>query len=90
MCSIFWDRKWVIFQGLLELRQTIILTVLPHPLYSPDSVPSDIHLFRPMKDGLHGQHFPSNYAIIEAMKQWVTSAGADFYKRAMYILAHHW
>jgi len=35
-------------------------TVLPHPPYSPDLAPSDFHMFGPMKDGLHGQHFPSN------------------------------
>ena len=27
-------------------------TVVPHPPYSPDLVPSDFHLFGPMKDGL--------------------------------------
>jgi hypothetical protein len=29
-------------------------TALPHPPYSPDLVPSDFHLFRPMKGGLRG------------------------------------
>ena len=38
----------------------------------------------------HGQHFPSNSAIIAAMKQWVTSAGADFYEHGMPTLVHHW
>jgi len=40
-------------------------TVLPHPPYSPDLAPSDFHLFGPMKDGLRGQHFPSNEASYE-------------------------
>jgi len=40
-----------------------------------------------MKDGLHGQHFPSS-AITAAVKQRVTSASADFYKHSMQ--AHHW
>jgi len=31
-----------------------------------------------VKDGLHGQHLPSNGTIIAAVKHWVTSAGADF------------
>ena len=52
--------------------------VVPHPPYSPDLAPSDFHLFGPMKDGLRGQHFPSNDAIVQAVKQWTTSAGADF------------
>jgi len=39
-------------------------TVLPHPLYSRDLAPSDFNLFGPMKDGLHGQHFPSNDTVV--------------------------
>ena len=39
-------------------------TVLPHPPYSPDLATSDFHLFGPMKDGLRGQHFRSNDAVI--------------------------
>jgi len=65
-------------------------TVVPHPPYRPDLAPSDFHLFRLMKDGLCGQHFPSNDAIVQAVKQWATSAGADFYKRGMHALVHHW
>ncbi|PNF14748.1 hypothetical protein B7P43_G08352 [Cryptotermes secundus] len=42
-------------------------TVLPHPPYSPDLAPSDFHLFGPMKDGLHGHHFPDNDAVIAAV-----------------------
>jgi len=43
-----------------------------------------------MKDGLHGQHFPSNYALTAAVKQQVTSAGADSYKSGMHGLVHRW
>ena len=39
-----------------------------------------------MKDGLHGQHFPSYYAVVRAVKQWATSAGAGFYERGMQAL----
>ena len=65
-------------------------TVIPHPLYSPYLAPSDVHLFRPMKDGLRGQHLPSNEAVVRAVKQWATSAGADFYKHGMQALLHCW
>jgi len=41
-------------------------TVLSH---SPDLVLSDFHLFRPTKEGLCQQHFPSNDAIIAAVQQ---------------------
>ena len=43
-------------------------TVVPHPPYSPNLVPSDFHLFRPRKDGLHEQHFPSYDTIVRAVK----------------------
>ena len=36
-----------------------------------------------LKARMHRQYFPSNNAIIAAMKQWVTSAGADCYKHGM-------
>ena len=60
-------------------------TVLPHPL---DLGPSNFHLFRPMKDGL-SRHFP-NYTIILAVKQWTTSADANFYECGMQALDHCW
>jgi len=43
-----------------------------------------------MKDGLRGQHFPSNDAVLRAVKQWATPAGADFYERGRQVLAHCW
>jgi hypothetical protein len=46
--------------------------------HSPELAPSAFHLFGPMEDGLRGQHFPSNDSVVRAVKQWATSAGADF------------
>jgi hypothetical protein len=43
-----------------------------------------------MKDGLRGQNFPSNDAVVRAVKQWATSAGADFYECGMQALVHRW
>jgi hypothetical protein len=65
-------------------------TVLPHPFYSPDLVPPNFHLFGPMKDGLRGQHFPDNDAVIAAVTKWVASAGAGFYERSIQALVHRW
>ena len=65
-------------------------TVLPYPLYSLDLAPSDFHQFGLMKRGLCRQHFPSNNAIMVAMKQWVISAGANFYEHSMQALIHGW
>ena len=65
-------------------------TVLPHTPYSLNLVSSDFHLFRPINDGLHGQHFTSNYAIISTVKQGVTCSGTDFYKGDMQAPVHRW
>ncbi|PNF17771.1 hypothetical protein B7P43_G06889, partial [Cryptotermes secundus] len=65
-------------------------TVLPHPPYSPDLASSHFHLFGPMKDGLHGQHFPDNDDIIAAVRKWLASASADFYERSIQALVHRW
>jgi len=65
-------------------------TVVPHPPYNPDLAPSDFHLYGSMKYGLCGQHFSGYNAIVRAVKQWATSAGADFYERGMQVLVHRW
>jgi hypothetical protein len=51
--------------------------------------PSDFHLFGPIKAALLG-HFPSNDAVVRAVKQRATSAGADFYDLDMQALIHSW
>lgn len=48
-------------------------TILPHPVDRP----SGFDLFRPMKNGLHGQRFPSSHAVIAPVNQWVTSIDID-------------
>lgn len=46
--------------GTMEHTANLGWPVLSHPPYSPDLASSDFGLFRPMKGGLHVQHFPSN------------------------------
>ncbi|KZC12008.1 Histone-lysine N-methyltransferase SETMAR [Dufourea novaeangliae] len=47
-------------QKLLELGWD----VLPHPVYSPDMVPSDYHLFRSLQNSLTGKTLDSNKGVI--------------------------
>jgi hypothetical protein len=42
-----------------------------------------------MKDGLRGQYFPNNNAIIASVRKWVASAHANVYKRSVQTLVHH-
>jgi histone-lysine N-methyltransferase SETMAR len=37
--------------------------ILLHPAYSPDLVPSDFHLFSPVKDALGGKRFRADNEI---------------------------
>jgi len=53
-------------------------------------MPSDFHLFRLMEDEFHGQRLPSKDTVTAAVKQWVTSTGADFYRSDMQALFHRW
>jgi len=64
--------------------------VLPYSRYSLDLEHSDFQLFRLMKDGQRRQRFPCKNTITAAVKQWVTSTGADFYECSMQALVHHW
>jgi len=61
-------------------------TVLLQTPYSLDLVPSDFCLFGLMKSRLCGQHFPSNHAITAAVKQVVSTAGADLYEHGIRLL----
>ena len=61
---------------------SLALSVLSHPWYILDLVPSDYSLFGLMKDGLCEQNFPSNNTI--------TVAGADFYFCSMQALFQCW
>ena len=74
----------------LEYLVSLGWAVLPHSPYSLDLAPSDFQLLRPMKDGLHGEHFTSNDIIMTAVNQWVFSTGAGFYECSMQALAHCW
>jgi histone-lysine N-methyltransferase SETMAR len=40
-------------------------TVFPHPPYSPDLAPSDLHLFGALKDAIRGKRFGSDEVIEE-------------------------
>jgi histone-lysine N-methyltransferase SETMAR len=55
--------------------------VLPHLLYSPDLAPSDLHLFHPVKDGLHGKYFTNDDTVTVAMKKWLLEADTNSYER---------
>ena len=64
--------------------------VLPHPSYSPDLAPSDYHLFRFVKDQLHGQRYETTEAIQKAVRQYLRMAATEFYRRGIFKHPERW
>ncbi|PNF33524.1 hypothetical protein B7P43_G17639 [Cryptotermes secundus] len=44
---------------------------LPHPAYSPDLVPSDFHMFGPLKEVMGGKTFHSDEEVHHAVHEWL-------------------
>jgi len=63
-----------------EAIQCLDFSVLPHPLYSPDLVPSDFHLFPKLKEHLKGQHFSCDEEAKSAMRKWFQKQNTNFLK----------
>jgi histone-lysine N-methyltransferase SETMAR len=65
-------------------------TVLPHPPYSPDLAPSDVHLFGSLKDALRGTHFEGDNSVIEAVRKWLHRQDKSWYRQGIHTLVPHW
>jgi histone-lysine N-methyltransferase SETMAR len=63
--------------------QDLIVTVgwekFHHPFYSPDSAPSDFHVFLHLKTFLGGRQFHNNNKVKEAVNTWFASQVVSFY-----------
>ncbi|PNF42241.1 hypothetical protein B7P43_G05501, partial [Cryptotermes secundus] len=64
--------------------------VLPHPSYSTDLAPFDYHVFRFVKDQLHGQRSETREAIQKAVHQCLWMDGTKFYRRGIFKLPERW
>jgi len=51
----------------VETLQKLKFQILANPPYSPDLVPSDYHLFGPLKEALRGWRFNSDQELKEAV-----------------------
>jgi histone-lysine N-methyltransferase SETMAR len=45
--------------------------VLPHPAYSPDLVPSDFHLFGPLKETVGGKGLRADDEVKIFVQRWL-------------------
>jgi hypothetical protein len=64
--------------------------ILPHPPYSPDLVPSDYHLFRPLSSNLCRVFFSNNAELQNWLDDFFTAEPADFFKRGIENLPERW
>jgi len=56
---------------------------MDHPLYSPDLVPSDYHLFLHPKKFLGSKQFDNDSDLKDAVQKWLTSQAAAFCKEGV-------
>jgi hypothetical protein len=58
--------------------------LLSHPPYSPALVPSDYHLFGPLKDYLKCHHYENDKPFQEVVRSWLQGAGTVFYRKGIF------
>jgi transposase len=63
----------------VETLRHLNFEVLEHPPYSPDSAPSDYHLFSSLKDALWGRHFASDQELKEVVHAWLVIQPKTFF-----------
>jgi histone-lysine N-methyltransferase SETMAR len=49
--------------------QDLSFRCLPHPPYSPDLAPSDVHVFGPLKEAMGGKAFRSNDEVQQVVHE---------------------
>ena len=64
-----------------------LLSQLP---YSPDLASSDYHVFRSLKDSLHGQRFGCDEEVIDTINDWFELQDKQFFVDGVNSLAHRW
>ena len=64
--------------GTVETVQQLGFELLEHPPYSLDLVPSDYHIFGPLKGALRGHRFTSDEEVKEAVHTWLQEQPKSF------------
>ncbi|GBM26215.1 hypothetical protein AVEN_22775-1 [Araneus ventricosus] len=71
-----------------DLKQRFQWNIWEHPPYSPDLVPSDFHLFGPLKKHLSGCHFRTK--VPEVVVTWLRDLNPDFSYAGFDRLVYRW
>ena len=64
---------------MVETLRQLNVEVLEHPPYSRNVVPSDFHLFGPLKDAFGGHLFASDKQMKEAVHVWLVTQPKTFF-----------
>ena len=63
---------------------------LPHPPYSPDLAPSDLHMFGPLKEAMGGKKFHSDEEVRHTVHEWLRGLPKEFFSKGIYALCKRW
>ena len=77
-------------QPMLQKLKELGCDVLPHPLYSPDLLPTDYHFFKHLNNFLQGKHFHKEQEAENAFQQFIESWSTDFYTTGINKLISWW
>ncbi|GBN55609.1 hypothetical protein AVEN_218871-1 [Araneus ventricosus] len=72
------------------MKQRFRWNALEHPTCSPDLVPSDFHLFGPLKKYLTGRHFGINADVQDAVVKCLRVLNPDFLRAGFDRLVSRW
>ena len=99
-CLELINRKCIIFRqdntrphASLMTRQKLLQLgwgVLIHPLYSPDTAPSDFHLFRSLQNSLNGKNFSSLEGCKRHLEQFWAQKDKKFWEDGIINLPEKW
>jgi histone-lysine N-methyltransferase SETMAR len=76
--------------GTRGATERLGFSLLPHPPYSPDMIPSDFHHFPKLKEHLRGQNFGSDEEVNSAMRNFFREQNSVFYKNGFKKIVYHW
>jgi hypothetical protein len=74
----------------VDTLRALKFEVLKHPPYSPDLLPSDFHLFGPLKEHLRGQKFADDNVVMEAVQSWLKATPKSFFLEGIHKLVNRW
>ena len=73
-----------------EKLETFGWNIIPHPPYSPDTAPTDFHLFRSMRHFLNAKEFENDEEVKSAIFTFFASKPQSFFQNAISARVKRW